>query len=81
MEHCGFFLPIPRKENELQTKKVLSPVVAQDTLKRENRERKNRQKNGDLKDEETEDCTEEGFSFVSDYHDSMNAATFEALLP
>ena len=35
-------------------------------------------KNEDLKDEETEDCTDEGFSFVSDDHNSMNTANFEA---
>ena len=42
------------------------------------RRRKEPTKNEYLKDEETEDCTEEGFRFVSDYHDSMNAADFEA---
>ena len=79
MEHCGFFLPIPRKENDLQTKKaILSPVVAQGTLKRKTWKDRTDKKKEDLKDEETEGCTEEGSSFVSDYHDSMKAANFQA---
>ena len=57
---------------------ILSPVVVQGTLKRKKRRKKEPINNKDLKDEETEDCTEEGFSFVTDYHDSMNAANFEA---
>ena len=46
--------------------------------KKKNRRKKEPANNEDLKDEETEDCTEEGFSFVTDYHNSMNVANFEA---
>ena len=46
--------------------------------KKKKRRKKEPTNNKDLKDEEREDRTEEGFSFVTDCHDSMNAANFEA---